>query len=310
LRPDISIVFPARNERSRIAPTIESIARARTTDARVEFVVVDDASTDGCIENLMAAVPRLLDQPRVDIRVCRFDQHSGIFRARNQAAKLASADILFITDAHVRFSTGWDQCVFEHFRPDCLLAGTITQHGTAFHGYGCRLLVPFMGTTWNRTPVQEPTPVPVAACPATVIARDLYHELGGYDEGMYFYGAGEPEFSLRAWLHGADILVLGGLEVQHEFKPKPELSKFLASVRPHWVHNCLRFGLLYLSEAGCMQMLRYYACSSPHCQRALQLLERGDVWKRRKFLESRRERSFEWFVNRFELKNQIGGEII
>ena len=99
MRPDISVLIPARNERSRIAPTIQAIARARSTDARVEFVIVDDASTDGCIANLVSAVPRLLEEPKIDIRVCRLDQHSGNYRARNQAAALASADILFITDA-------------------------------------------------------------------------------------------------------------------------------------------------------------------------------------------------------------------
>ncbi len=117
---------------------VQSIARSRTTEARVEFVIVDDASTDNCIAELVSVVPQLLDEPDIDIRVCRFDQHSGVFCARNQAASLASADILFITDAHVQFNRGWDALVLENVRPNRILAGTTSQSGTGFRGHGCQ----------------------------------------------------------------------------------------------------------------------------------------------------------------------------
>jgi glycosyltransferase involved in cell wall biosynthesis len=311
VQPDISVLIPARNESSRIAPTIRAIARARTTDARVEFVVVDDASTDGCVANLVSAVPRLLEESKIDIRVCQLDEHSGNYRARNHAAAIASADILFITDAHVQFSRGWDERVFEHIRPNRILAGTVTQQGSPFRGYGARLLVPLMGTSWNPEPAEGVGQVPIAVCSATVIPRALFERLGGYDAGMIQYGAGEPEFSVRAWLHGAEICSLPDLEVQHEFKARGEFTKFLDSVRLYWVHNCIRFGLLYLSELGCMQLLRYYARAFPTVfQRALAMVNESDVWERRALLEQHRERSFDWFVDYFGLKNQIGGAII
>jgi glycosyltransferase involved in cell wall biosynthesis len=311
VQPDISVLIPARNERSRIAPTIQAIARARSTEARLEFIVVDDASTDGCMENLVSAVPRLLEEPRIDIRVCRLPQHSGNYRARNQAADLATSDVLFITDAHVQFCNGWDQHVLDNIHHNRILAGTVTQKGTPFRGYGCRLLVPLMGTSWNRESAGSLAPVPISVCSATVITRDLFDRLGGYDSSMLQYGAGEPEFSVRAWLQGAEVYSLPQLEVEHEFKARDQFASFLAGVRLHWVHNCIRFGLLYLSEAGCMQMLRYYARAFPAVfQSAVDLVHQSDVWQRRALLESRRQRSFDWFVGRFSLKDQIGGEIL
>lgn len=310
MRPDISVLIPARNEGDRLAPTIRSIARARTTDARVEFVVVDDASTDGCGERLAAAAESLLEEPRIDVRLTRLESHGGIYRARNRAATLARGDVLFITDAHVQFSRGWDACVVEHVRADRILAGTTGEFGTRFRGYGCRLVVPFMGTRWNGRPDAELAPVQVAACSATVLPRALFAELGGYDEAMVIYGGGEPEFSVRAWLHGAEIVGVASLEVAHRFKPKGEYRRFMATVRPYWVHNCLRFGLLYLSEPGCMQLLRHHAQKSPHFQKAVRMIEAGDVWERRRALERRRVHPFEWFVRHFELRNQVGGPII
>ena len=311
MQPDISVLIPARNEGHRVARTIQAIARARSTEARVEFVVVDDASTDGSMANLVSAMPRLLDEPRIDVRVCELAAHSGNYLARNEAAAAARADILFITDAHVEFSPGWDQRVLENIRPNRILAGTVTQRDSPFRGYGARLLVPLMGTSWCEDSGEDIADVPIAVCSATVIARELFHKLGGYDPEMIQYGGGEPEFSVRAWLEGASICAVRDLEVQHEFKSKTEYQQFLASVRPYRVHNCIRFGLLYLSELGCMQLLRFYARAFPAVfQQSLTLVDNSNIWLRRTLLKQRQQRSFEWFVNYFGLKNQIGGEIL
>jgi glycosyltransferase involved in cell wall biosynthesis len=311
VKPDFSVLIPARNEGGRIALTIQSAARARATGARVEFIVVDDASTDDCIDSFSAAAPRLLKEKRIDIRVCRLEQHSGTYHARNTAASLASADILFMTDAHVRFCRGWDEKVLEHIRPNRILAGTITQEGSTFKGYGCSLMVPLMGTSWQRTPFEGIREVPIAVCAATALPRSLFENLGGYDEGMIHYGGGEPEFSVRAWLHGAEICSVPDLEVQHEFKPRQQLGLFLEGIRARWVHNCLRFGLLYLSELGGTQLLRFHALKFPKVfAQALSMIDDSDIWERRTQLEQSRKHSFEWFVHAFALRNQIGGEII
>jgi glycosyltransferase involved in cell wall biosynthesis len=311
VRPDISVLIPARNEEGRVAETIRALSRARQTDARLEYVVVDDASTDGGVASLVAAVPELLDEPNIDIKLSCLEEHSGTYRARNWAARNAVADVLFITDAHVTISPGWDRLVLEQIGPDRLLAGVIVDQAGSARAYGCSLVIPFMGTRWNLDPVDGVEPVQVAPCIATAITRDLFERLGGYDPGMLIYGAGEPEFSVRAWLYGAEIDVVPDLQVGHRFKPQDELSDFLAEVRPYWVHNCIRFGLLYLSELGCMQLLRFYALSFPNVYpSALRMVDDSDVWRRRAFLEGRRRRPFEWFVSYFGLRDQIGGELV
>jgi glycosyltransferase involved in cell wall biosynthesis len=308
---DISVVLPARNEASRLTQTIVAIAQARTTEARLEFVIADDESNDDTEGALRASVDVLLAQPRIDIKVSRLENRHGVPRARNHAASLATADILFITDAHIRFSRGWDALVLEHTKPDRVLAGAITQANTNFVGYGCRLAVPFMGTYWNREPLKGPTPVQIAACPATSLPRALFERLGGYDPGMRIYGAAEPEFSVRAWLHGAEILALPDLRVDHRFKPKAEREAFMGEVRSYMVHNSIRFGLLYLSEAGCFQLLRYQARKFPNLfPTAIRMVQDSDVWARREALLRERQRPFEWFVEHFDLKDQIGGKIL
>lgn len=309
--PLISVLIPALNEGARIAPTIQAVARARSTTARLEFVVVDDASTDDTVATLLAEVPELLDEPDIDIKLCCLDEHSGTYRARNWAAQHAEFDILVTTDAHVRFAEGWDQLVLEHLRSDRIIAATIVDETTLAAAYGCSLVVPFMGTQWNLTPVETIAPVQIAPCTACAFTRELFMRLGGYDPGMLVYGAGEPEFSVRAWLAGAEVCVLPDLRVEHRFKPQGELAEFLSAIRPFWVHNCIRFGLLYLSELGCMQMLRFYALAFPNVyEGALSMVAESDVWERRALLECERRYPFEWFIDRFDLKDQMGGAIL
>jgi glycosyltransferase involved in cell wall biosynthesis len=313
VQPDISVVIPAHNEKSRVAPTIQNIARARTSGARIQFVVVDDASTDGTVANLVSALPRLLNEPNIDIRVEYLEERSGNYLARNRGAEVASADILFMTDGHVEFSHGWDDVVLRAIRPRRMLAGATLQHETGFRSYGCKLAVPRMGTVWNsgNGNGHDSQKVQIAACHAAVLTRELFNELGGYDTGMILYGGGEPEFSLRTWLQGAEIVSVPGLEVHHQFKTRDEFALFLNSIRHYWVHNCLRFAMLYRTELGCMQVIQHYGKSFPEeTQQALQLVEGSDVWEPRNWLEGRRRRSFDWFVGYFAVEDETGAQIL
>jgi glycosyltransferase involved in cell wall biosynthesis len=310
VQPDISVIIPAYEEKSRIAPTVQSIARARSSGARVEFVIVDDASTDGTVANLVSALPWLLEEPNIDIRVESLDTHSGNYHARNRGAEAASADLLFMTDGHVQFSHGWDDLVLRKSRPDRILSATTVQKGTGFRGYGCSLLVPRMGTTWNPEPAQPTAAVQIVPCHATVVPRDLFLALGGYDTGMILYGGGVPEFSLRAWLHGAEIYTVKGLEVEHHFKTRDQFTQFLYTIREYWVHNCLRLALLYLREERYTQVLEFYSQHFPgEYDAAMALVNDSDVWERRSWLEASQRRSFDWFAGYFGITDEAGVEI-
>jgi glycosyltransferase involved in cell wall biosynthesis len=310
VKPDISVVIPAYNEGPRLAQTIESIAGSRTTNARVEIVIIDDASTDGTQHYLKAAWSGLSKLHRLDVHLCQLDVRGGVPRARNYGVGLATGELLFMTDAHVTFSTGWDETIQQKLRPDWILAGAVADTRTPFVGYGCHLVVPFMGTYWNDAMGTGIREVQIAACPATALTRELFDRIGGYDDGMKMYGAAEPEFSVRAWLTGAEIMLVPQLVVNHRFKPRTERVAFLRERRQNLVHNSLRFGLLYSSEAGAMQLLRYYAKKFPdHFAAAVSDVDKSDVWQRRDQLQQELKHDFPWYVEHFQLKDQAGGEI-
>ena len=127
---------------------------------------------------------------------------------------------------------------------------------------------------------------------------------------MLIYGAAEPEFSIRAWLSGFEIVNLASLVVRHQFKSADVRKRLIAERRIKIVHNNLRFGFLYLSEDMALRMMRLLAWQFPEqASEAFRLVETSDVFERRDKLEKSLLHDFAWFVERFALKDQAGEPI-
>jgi glycosyltransferase involved in cell wall biosynthesis len=296
--------MPARNEGRALAKTIASIIGARSQNYPIEIVIADDASSDGCCRGI-GSVAR-----GVPIRVVRTPRRLGVAGARNYGVEASRGDVIFMTDAHVAFNRGWDRIVARHIESKRILAATIVNSASVAKGFGCRLVVPYMGTHWNARSPGRLAPVQVASAAGTILTRAMFDRIGGYDDGMIIYGGAEPEFSLRAWLSGAEVVSVPQLEVGHRFKDRPQRDRFLQAHRSFLIHNNLRFGLLYLSDKGSLEMLRHFAMKFPrHIRKALRLVDSSDVWQRRRYLERTLPHRFGWFVEKFALKDQAGREI-
>jgi glycosyltransferase involved in cell wall biosynthesis len=304
-KPAISVIMPARNEGNRVLQSISSVVKGRSCRFPLQIVVIDDDSSDGCTASLQAHYvwPRDL----VQIDVVRLSRWSGIPYARNIGAYRAGADILFITDANVIFPHSWDLHIWDQIGPRRVLCATIADIGSGFRGYGGTLHLPSMGFHWLRNPTAYRGYIPLSPCTGTVINRDLFLRIGGYDTAMPIYGAAEPEFSVRLWLSGAEIVSVPDLVLRHRFRPAAERRPFLDAIGRVLVHNYLRFGLLYLDQRRASQLFRYYAESAPeYFETAMRQVWNGDVWHRRNLLHQRLPVSFESFVRRFGLGDADG----
>ena len=268
------------------------------------MVIVDDCSKPAGRPDVSTLAGR------VPVRVVRSDRHLGVGAARNMAVRHARGDIVFITDAHVQFSAAWDQELGRLIAPQRILATTIRNQDSSRRSFGCRLVVPHMGTHWNTSPPDSAPHVQIASSAGTVLERALFERIGGYDEGMLHYGGFEPEFSVRAWCSGAEIVLAPAIEIAHRFKPVHERVAFVASARTAMVHNCLRFGVAHLPELMILEMVRLHALEFPdHIQAALRLLEQRGAWRRREELAETLKHDFGWFVDRFGLRDQVGRPI-
>jgi glycosyltransferase involved in cell wall biosynthesis len=301
--PLISIVIPVRNEGIRIKEAILSFINGRSRLFAIEFVVVDDGSVDGCCDNLFSFN---MESGLVVIKVIRLNIWSGIPFCRNIGAKTAAAPIMIVTDANVRVGYGWDIPAFREVKPNIALCATIADVGSDWKGYGCLLDIPSMGIKWLKSPRLFEGYVPVTPCTGTVIYRDLFMKLGGFDTAMPVYGAAEPEFSLRLWLYGAQVKNVPDLVFHHRFRPSEERKPFLDQINLIQVKNYLRFGLLYLGKHQITEMLKYWEQSNPSLfYRALNELNQREIMQRRIYLKNNLTYNLEWFKKRFMLHNKI-----
>lgn len=294
----ISVVIPVRNEGERIRTTIDSILAGRSQPFDIEIVVVDDASDDRSCTGL----ERLADgHSDASIVVTRLDRWSGIPFARNRGAETARHPVLVITDGNTEFPSGWNAHVWRQLRPGRILCATIADRDSSFRGYGCQLQLPSMGTTWIANPGAFGGQVPVAPCTCTVMERSVFLRLGGYDEALPLYGAAEPEFSLRAWMSGCEIVQVPELVIRHRFRPRAEFDAYRAAIRPMLQRNYLRFACCYLPPYWLMQAYVHHGDGDPAAVTpCVEALVREGVWQRRAQL-SRLPRSFDWFAQRFAL---------
>jgi glycosyltransferase involved in cell wall biosynthesis len=297
-RPMVSVVIPVRNEGMRIGAALRSLVDGRSDDFPLEIVVVDDGSSDGCCDGLEGRFA----SERVGVKIVRLPQWSGIPFARNAGAAAASAGILFITDGNVVFPGNWDVPVRRELGANRVLCATIADSGSSFRGYGCTLLLESMGLSWLVDADAYGSHVPVSPCTGTVLSAELFHRAGGYDTAMPIYGAAEPEFSVRLWLSGAEIVSVPDLVLSHRFRPTSERQPFLDDIGVVQIANYLRFGMLYLDKEQIERMLAHYWARSPLLMpEALQRVAAGGVWERRRLLEERLPGRFADFVNRFQL---------
>lgn len=294
----ISVVIPVRNEGDRIVRAVQSIVAGRSCRFPLELVVVDDSSTDGTCARLAQTIE---PAPGVRFVLRRLSAWSGIAHARNRGAEAASYPIYLMTDGNTVFPPDWDLPIRRHFDRRRLLAGTIGDSASSFRGHGCTLMLPSMGVTWLPVPDAYDGYVPVAACACTVIDRSLFHHLGGYDESLAPYGVAEPEFSVRAWLSGYEIVNVPDLLIRHWFRPRAEYDEFRRSISGALLRNYLRFACYYLPEEMLKQTYEHYAALAPKDFDACmaKLVESG-VWARRAQLEQL-PRDFRWFVRKFSL---------
>jgi hypothetical protein len=97
--PSIAVVMPAYNEATRIERTIASIARYRSTGARIDRVVVaDDGSTDGTAEVALRAAAR----EGLDLEVLRYPHRGKAQTVRSamlETARRIEIEYLMMLDA-------------------------------------------------------------------------------------------------------------------------------------------------------------------------------------------------------------------
>ncbi len=175
--PSVSIIVPARNRHSQTRRCIESLLNLIYDRAKLEIIVVDDASDPP----LSSALDGL------SIKLLRNEVATGQSAARNHASFNAQGEILAFIDNDCEAHPNWLRILVPYFDNSnrLIVAGrTISplplNHVAAYESVRSPL---DMGDVGIETQQGEVGPF-IPSC-NFLIRKDLFHELDGFNENMH-----------------------------------------------------------------------------------------------------------------------------
>ena len=184
----MSIIVMAWNRLDMTKKCIDSLIQYTTLD--YELVLVDNGSTDGTPDYF-----RELASKMDNVTLVLNETNRGVAGGRNDGIMASKGRFLAFFDNDSTVGENWDRICMETFDANPR-AGFVGKLGTNFHAFdqnGMRLI----------TPIDHPIQVDVVSGGATVIRREVFHEVGLLDEwGMGEFWHEDSELCLRAGFAG------------------------------------------------------------------------------------------------------------
>jgi GT2 family glycosyltransferase/thioredoxin-like negative regulator of GroEL len=201
----VSIIIPVFNGVEYTRQCIDQLLAVTDRAIPHEIIVVDNASTDGTAQ--------FLAKLQGDIRVITNRENLGFARACNHGARLATGDYLVYLNNDTIPQAGWLEALIEGVEHDgadicgSLLLypdGSVQHAGVAFDERGIGYHI-FKGHDAKDPGVTRKRFMQCVTGACMLIRKDLFAELGGFDEG-YQNGYEDVDLCLRAGEKGGRIL--------------------------------------------------------------------------------------------------------
>lgn len=204
----------------------------------VEVVLVDNGCTDGAVERLDGTDGLTVVRPRRNL---------GFAGGCNAGAAVATGEVVVLVNPDAIVA------------PEALaaLAGVATRPGVGIATASIRLAdrpdllnsagndIHFTGMSWSghfEEPADRHTverDVIAASGAGMALRKDLWDELGGFDEAFFAYYE-DADLSLRCWIRGLRVVFVPEAVVEHryEFSRNPEKYFLLERNRAVMVWSC------------------------------------------------------------------------
>jgi N-acetylglucosaminyl-diphospho-decaprenol L-rhamnosyltransferase len=282
---DVSIIVVSFNTRMLTLDCLRSVY-AQTSGISFEVIVVDNASSDRSADAIAREFPQ--------VRLLPLTENVGFARANNLAAKDAKGRFLLLLNPDTVVLDGAIQKALAFARScdgPCIVGGrTFRADGSLDHSSchgrptvwsllcmgsglssifrGNRVFDPESLGKWPRDTVRDVDAV--TGC-FLMISRDLWNQLGGFDEQFFMYGE-DTDLCIRAWKLGARCINFPDARVIHysgaseKIRPDKMIRLFQAKVqlfRKHWAPGTVWLGI---------SMLRFWAFTRMTGLRMLRLL--------------------------------------
>jgi glycosyltransferase involved in cell wall biosynthesis len=210
--PEISVIIPARNAASTLGAQLDALSNQEYEGAW-EVVVVDDCSTDATEQVALSYRDRL-----PALRVVHTVENRNAAVARNVGVAAASGRHLLFCDADDIVGDGYLSAMAEALREEAFVAACMDvarlNPPWVYGRRGNRQVHSLHTWEVNRRPYLEH-----AGAGTVGLRRELYDELGLFDESLeHCHGPG-PEYCFRAQLAGYGIHLVPDAVVHLRLRP-------------------------------------------------------------------------------------------
>lgn len=203
--PEASVVITTKNRRDDLRVAISSVMGQR--GATIETLVIDDGSDDGAAEMVRTEFP--------SVRLERRERSAGLIVRRNEAARLASAPIIFSIDDDAAFpsphTVAQTLAEFDDPRAGAVAIPYIDVNRDGF----VKQRAPDDGRLYEMFSYIGT---------AHALRRDIFNRLGGYRE-FFFHQNEELDYCIRLMDAGYFVKVGRADPIHHFESPKRVRSR-------------------------------------------------------------------------------------
>lgn len=185
---DVSVIIPMRNGGELVHEQLDALA-AQQTGLRWEVIVGDNMSTDGSADAVRARAQTF----PVPLRVVAADRVLGAGHARNEAARAAHGRVLAMCDADDRVAEDWVEQAHR----------AVTERTPMVAGLVRILEEPFRADSEVLNP--RILHGRGALSGNMAVLREVFVEVGGFDESLPPYGMEDSNLSARVLNAGHTI---------------------------------------------------------------------------------------------------------
>jgi polypeptide N-acetylgalactosaminyltransferase len=181
--------------------------------------------------------------------------------ARTEGALIATGDTLTFLDSHIECNLGWAEPLMARIKQDkkhvvMPIIDSIDPDSFVYRGGGVKLL----GFTWtlgqdhsinNKRPYDPVNPMesPVMAGGLFAMDRQVFYDLGTYDQEMRIYGGEEMEIGFRIWQCGYTLECVPCSRIGHIFRTAQYWKGQVYTVPFHEItRNKLRAAAVWMDE--------------------------------------------------------------
>lgn len=226
---DLSVIIVSWNVRDLLRACLRSVRQDLSQSSRSgEIIVVDNASGDGTVEMVRVEFP--------DVRLIANRENAGFTRGNNQALAQSQGRYLFLLNPDTELHPGALCALAEYAQahPRAGIIGPRLVYGDGSAQSSRRRFPTFATSLLESTKLQQwfprnrvltryymldtsddaTMPVDWINGSAMFVRREVYDQVGGFDEGFFMYSE-ELDWCYRARQVGWEIVYLPAAQVTH-----------------------------------------------------------------------------------------------